>query len=391
MIASGPLLAAWASGLGALLLACLAPGMGVAARAGQVVVGVATLAAVVPWALSGATGPGVEFSLIATLLGVTLPLASPHAGTRPRLARALPGAMVAATLLAVTAADRVTGTLALAVCGLAAGLAAGCARGNEAALAAWRLLRLQGVAIGTCLLGLILARRTGLQGAGELVLCVGVAALGGLAPFGPALARAQAAAPSPLDGLVIGLLPLAAFARLLTLRPALPPTMFVIAGVLAMALGVMAAWRAGGARRDGARQDGARRDGAVSLGLGGIVTAGLGLGDAGVAGSILALAAGAVALSVLPLARRCDGWSGAAARLSCGLPPFGLFGGIVLVLDAAPALWLRGLVAVLACALLAALVRARTMLGDQGEDPTRVGRVVLWLHVAAGLAIGVAR
>ncbi len=381
---------------GGLLLATLPVRTGLPFRLLAPAVGVLTLAlALSPAqpALDAASG----FACVAALLGALSSAACAGdpdfaglAGRRLRLARAIPALMTGASLLATACADLACATAALAALALLSSLATGLARGSVAALASWRLLRLQSMAIAGCLLGLSLLH-VGMAPAGAGMLLLGFLALGGAAPFASALAAAGAQADAPFASLMAGLLPLASFALLLRARlllvgsglASIADGTLLLSGLLSVAIGAGLVW---------ACPAGARRDAAAGLGVSGLVVFAFGTGGAaGLQAGLVGLLAASFALPARVLAGRLSGgWLRLATMLAAAcVPPFGLFAAAVLILEAtlahAPALLLPFLL--LSCALLGGCLRGGAA---HGPAPNRAVQTVLALHLAIAATIGLA-
>ncbi len=393
MAVIAPPFAPWMAFAGAIVLGLLPPGAG-GFRVLCPMFGAATLALVL-WSLADADPVASGFACVAASLGATLSIAcmaDPSfgglAGRRLRLARGLPSMMLAASLWAVGCADAVPATLAVGSCALLATLAAGSARGSAPALASWRLLRLQSMAIAGCLLGswLLQGGASRMAPAGAAMLLLGLAVLGGAAPFGAALSAARASAVAPFGAAVTALLPLTSFAVLLRVRAVLVHDGFgqvagdalQASGLLAIAIAAALVWL---------RHDVERRDEAAHAGVFGIVMFAFGLGGvAGLHAGLLALLAASFALPAQVLARG-GGRLGTLSSLAICAPPFGLFGAFVVIVETAlgrTAMLLP--FALLSCVLMAGCLRAR---------PARPAlavpvRVALAVHLLVGVVIGVA-
>ena len=382
--------------VGGALLAGLPAAASVAFRAGLPIVGLASLALAVRAALTESDGSRA-LAVVAALLGLTLSVAclgdaafGGLGGTRLRLARGAPSWMSGAAVWALSSAE-LTGALAgLAACALLATLAAGSARGSEAALASWRLLRLQVLAVASALLGTFLIRPGG-GGPGAGVVMLGVAVLAGLAPFGGAAVEAEARAEAGFAPFVAALLPFTALVVLLRVRLLLVGAgeagvvdgLLLASGLLAMTLGAASAWS------DPLRP---RREAAAGAGLFGVAVFGFGLGDAGgLQAGLVALLAASFAVPARVLARRFEagrvgalsGWAAAA------LPPGGLFAGLAMVIDRTasdrPFLLVPLLVAL--GLLLGGLLRRDTAVRPPA---TQVVRGVLLFHLVIAGVIGLA-
>ncbi len=378
---------------GAIVLGLLPPGAG-GFRVLCPMFGAATLA-LVPWSSADADPVASGFACVAGSLGATLSIAcmaDPSfgglSGRRLRLARGLPSMMLAASLWAVGCPDPLLAALALGSCALLATLAAGTARGSAAALASWRLLRLQSMAIAGCLLGswLLQGGAARMAPAGAAMLLLGLGVLGGAAPFGSALSAARACAVAPFGAAVTALLPLTSFAVLLRVRALLVDDGFgQVAGDALQASGLLAIAIAAGLvwlRHD------VERDEAAHAGVFGIVMFAFGLGGvAGLHAGLLALLAASFALPAQVLARGGSGRLAALSSLAICVPPFGLFGAFVVIVETALGRTPMLLpFALLSCVLLAGCLRAR---------PARLAlavpvRVVLAVHLLVGIVIGVA-
>jgi hypothetical protein len=381
---------------GGVLLAGLPGGASRAFRAGLPVVGLASLALAMRAAFTEGDGSRA-LAVVAALLGLTLSVACVGdasfgglGGIRLRLARGAPSWISGAAVWALGSAE-LTGALAgLAACALLTTLAAGSARGSEAALASWRLLRLQAMAVASALLGAFLVG-PGRAGPGAGVVLLGVAVLAGLAPFGGAAAEAEARAEAAFAPFVAALLPFTALVVLLRARLLLVEAgeagvvdgLLLASGLLAMVLGAASAWS------DPLRS---RREAAAGAGLFGVAVFGFGLGDAGgLHAGLVALLAVSFAVPARVLARRFEAGrvGGLSVLAATALPPGGLFAGCAMVIDRTasnrPLLLVPLLVAL--GLLLGGLLRR-----DKAVRPpaTRAVRGVLLVHLAIAGAIGLA-
>jgi hydrogenase-4 component F len=226
-----------------------------------------------------------------------------------------------------------------------------------------------------------------------VLMLLGYGGVAGLAPLHLWLLDAQGTPPAALGGVLGGALPGVALIVILRLRgildgnaQAVPPDWLIMAlGLAALLISAAGLWRV---------QDERRWLALSSVGQNGIVAVAFGLGGA------TATLAGLVHLTAHTLAKaaafQASGVSGRwtlriAVAAVAGLPPFGLFSGLVLVMEQAVQ---RGLALGLALGVgiaassWALMVRVRSLGTTAGSTEVSLDAAGAWACLAAALAMG---
>ncbi len=376
-----------------------------------------------------------HFALLAGFVGLTASCAEFGQAEPPDLAHALGQGFLGAVLAALMSNSLVVTIAAAEAACLALAAAAALPRTQAAIRAAWTGTVTAGLAGGLALFGVILlalaalpaagapaltapaltwsalpqavaAGQGGLLGLGFVFALVGAAAMAMLAPLHLWRSGREDAAPLMTTPLVTTL----AITVILRLRQAVADTVdAALPGPAVLALGLLAVLIAALAL---GRQQEARRFVAVAtVGQAGLVAVAIGLGtSAAVFAGVLHLTLATLLLTALlsPARTAGSGVTVAAGLVAlAGLPPFGLFSGIVLIAAAAAhaaPLLLAPLGAGLGLSAWAMLARlpalrapgaatSRTAPRAAGWARTgwaRTGIIVPWLHLALTALLGLA-
>jgi hydrogenase-4 component F len=382
------------------------------------------LACRLPW-VAGEPGFGllaspaaIHLVMLGSFIGLAGAWFSRHAAPpgRLRLYHALFQILLGTTNLALLADNAVVTWVALEAAGLALVLATMIPGTVESDRAAWRLLLLLGAALTLAALGTLLLYLAATPALGTgwdalrwsaltpaaarfdgtvlslafVLLLLGYGGLAALVPLQAWLLEAQAA-PAVLTGVLGNAVPGVALLLILRLRgvlngnpQAVPPGGLMMAlGLAAVLLAGVGLWRLRGERRWLALS---------SVGQNGVVAFAFGLGGAA------ATMAGLVHLTAHSLAKAAafQTGSGRAARwvavaAVAGLPPFGLFGSLVLILQQTVrhGLWLAVLLgAGIAIGAWAMMVRLPSP--EVAASPAWSASAGAWACLAGALLLGLA-
>lgn len=392
-----------------------------------------------------------HFTLLAAFIGFTAACAefgradeqgTPAQGPawRPHLALVLSQAFLGAVLAALMTNSLVITVVAAEAASLALAVTAALSRTKDAMRAAWTRATTAGLAGGLALFGLTLlaiaagpaqrpdapalswttlpqaaaASQGALLSLGFACLLVGAAALAMAAPLRLWLAESGPTARAPTSAMTAPLMMTMAITMILRLRQAaadnqdavVPGSTVLLLGLLALLIAALALGR---------QRDGQRFVAVATIGQGGIVAVAIGLGtSAAVFAGVLHLTLATLVLTALlsPAANRWRpggptglGLTTTAGLIAlAGLPPFGLFSSVLLIVTAAAhaaPLLLVPLGAGLGLGAWAMLARLPTPgpSGAAASRPESTPRatawsrtmiVVPWLHLALTALLGLA-
>ena len=382
------------------------------------------LACRLPW-VAGEPGFGlvpspaaIHLVMLGSFIGLAAAWFSRHAAPpgRLRLYHALFQILLGATNLALLADNAIVTWIALEAAGLALVLATMIPGTVDSDRAAWRLLLLLGAALTLAALGTLLLylaatptlgtgwdalRWSALTPAAAhfdgtvlslafVLLLLGYGGMAALAPLQSWLMEAQAA-PAVLTGVLGNAVPGVALLVILRLRGVLngnpqavsPGGLIMALGLVTVLLAAAGLWRMRGERRWLALS---------SVGQNGLVAFAFGLGGA------TATMAGLVHLTAHSLAKAAAFQTGSgragrrvAVAAVAGLPPFGLFGSLVLILQQTihQGLWLAVVLgAGIAASIWALAVRLPSL--DGPAHPGWSASAGAWACLAGALLLGLA-